>query len=295
MADIVTINQSATQFLRGVPDSDAGCLVRIYPTDGGPCGLWDLDKECVTIGRAASCDIQLEDDSVSREHAEIRYEAEGYVIQDLGSTNGTWVNDIHFMESPLVAGDRIRCGNQIVKFLSSDHIELQYHETVYKMTTTDGLTDAHNKRYMMDVLNRSLARSRHSGRPVSLIMMDIDFFKQVNDTHGHLAGDEVLQEFSSRIKNIIEPHHVFSRYGGEEFSLIVDEGSVDEARQIGQRIHGAISASPFETHVGPIDVTVSLGFAYVDGTDRIETETLIAKADAKLYEAKEAGRDQMCW
>ena len=295
MSEIVTINQSATQFSLGLPDSEAGCLVRIYPTDDGPCGLWDLDKECAVIGRATSCDIQLEDDSVSREHAEIRHEAEGYVIHDLGSTNGTWVNDTRIDSSPLAAGDRIRCGSQIVKFLSSDHIELQYHETVYKMTTTDGLTNAHNKRYMLDVLDRSLARSRHSGRPVSLMMMDIDFFKRVNDMHGHLAGDEVLQEFSNRIKEVIEPHHVFSRYGGEEFSLIVDEGTVEEAQQVGQRINETIAAKPFDTHVGPIEVTVSLGFAHTVGTEPIEANALIAMADAKLYEAKDAGRNQICW
>ena len=257
MADIVTINQGENQFTAGLPDSDAGCLVRIYPTDDGPCGLWDLDKDCVVIGRSSDCDIQLDDESVSREHAEIRHGLEGYGIQDLQSTNGTWVNDVRINSSQLTAGDRIRCGSQIVKFLSADHIELQYHETVYKMTTTDGLTNAHNKRYMLDVLDRSLARSRHSGRPVSLIMMDIDFFKQVNDEHGHLAGDEVLQEFSRRVKAIIEPHHVFSRYGGEEFSLVVDEGSIEDAQQIGQRINATVSGDSFDTHVGPIDVTVS--------------------------------------
>ncbi|MCA9213207.1 MAG: GGDEF domain-containing protein [Planctomycetales bacterium] len=295
MAEIATINQSISQFSNVLAESEVGCLVQIYPTDDGPCGLWELDRESLTLGRAKDCDIQLDDDSVSREHAVIRHDLDGYTIKDLGSTNGTWVNDKRVDSAELTAGDRVRCGSQIMKFLSADHIELQYHETVYKMTTTDGLTNAHNKRYMLDVLERSIARARHCHRPVSLIMMDIDFFKQVNDTHGHLAGDEVLQEFSRRVKEVIDDHHVFSRYGGEEFSLIVDEGSVEDSQSLGKRINEVIQSRPFETNVGPVAVTVSLGLAWTDGSEPMEPQDLIARSDEKLYEAKRGGRNRIVW
>lgn len=296
MADVTTINQNATHFSVGLPNADdAGCLVRIYPSDNGPCGLWNLEKDLMVIGRAADCDIHLDDDSVSREHAEIRRETEGYVLHDLESTNGTWVNDERVSSTLLTAGDRVRWGSQIVKFLSSDHIESQYNETVYKTTTTDGLTAAHNKRYMLDVLGRSIARTRHGGRPVTLIMMDIDFFKQVNDNHGHLAGDEVLQEFAHRVSDNIEEYHVFCRYGGEEFFLIIDEGSAVEARQIGEKIREIVSAHPFDTHVGPIDITVSLGLASTSGKDCVDQLALIARAEEKLCEAKHSGRNKLCW
>ena len=119
---------------------------------------------------------------------------------DDGSTNGTYVNDEQISrEFGLQNGDRIKVGPTIFKYLSGADVEAQYHEEIYRMTIIDGLTGAHNKRAFLEFLEREIARCARHRRPLSLLMFDIDHFKSINDTHGHLTGDAVLKEMSKRL------------------------------------------------------------------------------------------------
>jgi len=236
----------------------------------------------------------VNDNSVSRMHAAIEPTPLGYVVSDLGSTNGTYVNEQRITTQLLAAGDRVRTGNHIFKFLSADHVEAQYHETIYSMMTRDGLTGAYNKRYLMDVLTREIERSQRHQRPLSLVMMDIDHFKSINDKNGHLAGDEVLQEFCRRIMEILRMDEVFARYGGEEFSLVMGEARLSGAATTADRCRRLIEETPFNTSAGVIRATASFGVAQVCGAGAVTPEELIAAADAKLYEAKHSGRNQVC-
>jgi two-component system cell cycle response regulator len=145
----------------------------------------------------------LDDDSVSRRHASLEQVAGAYILTDRGSTNGTYVNDERIEQRKLRTGDRLRFGNQIVKFLATDHVEVEYHETVYKIMTTDGLTQAYNRRYFLEVIEREFYRAKRTGRPLSVLMVDVDLFKKINDTYGHLAGDEVLGELCRRINGVL--------------------------------------------------------------------------------------------
>jgi diguanylate cyclase (GGDEF)-like protein len=268
-----------------------GCLVRIYPAEGiGE--VFELDHRGVTIGREPVCDIVLRDDSVSRRHAMIECCPEGFLISDLGSTNGVYINDLRADRQSLTAGDRIRLGNQIFKYVSSDRIESQYHELVYKAMTTDGLTQAFNKRYLLEVLDRELSRCRRTGRPLSVLMIDLDRFKDVNDKFGHLAGDSVLVEFARRASSLLRRDEILARYGGEEFAVVLTDTPVGDARVAAERLRQAIADTPFLTERAEVSVAVSIGIAESRCTEDEDASALLDRADAMLYAAKQAGRNR---
>ena len=271
------------------------CLVQIYPTDVVD-GMFRLDGESVTIGRDVRCELSIADHSVSRLHACLESSDDGYFLRDLGSTNGTFVNEQKVESAILKGGECIRVGSFIFKFLSADCIEAQYHETVYDAMTRDGLTHAFNKSYLMDALGYELARSRRCGRPLCLLMLDIDHFKRINDTHGHLAGDEVLKEFCRRICAVTRGDDLLCRYGGEEFAVVLGETSVTDALETAERCRSAIATLPFRTAAGDLPITVSIGLAELPSESEEWTPiSLIQAADVQLYRAKQSGRNRVCW
>lgn len=276
------------------PSVDGGSLLQIHPLSITN-HMIDLSDSQVVVGREPTCGICIPDASVSRRHALIEKIDAGFSVTDLGSTNGTSVNEQPVTTSLLHAGDRIQFGSYIFKFLSSNHIELQYHEAVYSMMTRDGLTGALNKRSFIDILGRDFQRAIHRSSPLSLILFDIDFFKNVNDTHGHLAGDEVLREVGRRISKVTAAHDVFARYGGEEFAILMSETLIENAVEIAERCRQEIANRPFQTSVGPLAVTISAGVASVQHLGNLESpDKLIQAADLKLYEAKHGGRNRVC-
>lgn len=269
-----------------------GSLVRIYPADGAG-GMWELTSDEACLGRGYDCDVHLDDDSASRRHAVINRDSHGYVLKDLGSTNGTYVNNERIKQHRLLAGDRIRIGGHVLKYLSSDHIELQYHETLFRMTTRDGLTETYNRQYLNEFLDRELSRTKERGRPVSVGLLDVDNFKHVNDSHGHLAGDEVLRELCIRVSDLLRAGDIFARYGGEEFCAVFCESDQAEATQRADAIRSAIGSSPIETtKAGLLPITASIGVVTWNGKGGdLSVDRFINAADGKLYEAKKAGRN----
>jgi len=286
-----TITQSWSD-LRHNPECGTSCLVTIYPADmlGGTL---ELGTAPITIGRSSNCEVHLANDSISRKHARIDRGELGYTIHDLGSTNGTYVNDVRVTSKLLEAGDRIHIGNHILKFLSSSDIEAQYHETVFKIVTSDGLTGAYNKRYLLDALEREIGRAQRYRRSMAMLMMDLDHFKSVNDTYGHLVGDAVLQEFGRRVQQIVRSDEIFARYGGEEFALVISETTKQEALEVADRIRSAMANEPITTDTDVVEATVSIGLAFYDGTQPCTPLLLIRRADTKLYEAKNTGRNRV--
>src|SRR6516164_2241353 len=179
------------------------CLVHIYPTGPGMGSRYMLADTRLTLGRDNDCDICLSDLSVSRHHARIQPGMDGYYVVDLQSTNGTFVNDKPASMCKLRDGDYLRFGNWIFRYLTGGNVEADYHEEIYRLTIIDGLTGIHNKRYLLDFLERELARSQRHGGPVSLVLFDIDRFKRINDDLGHLAGDYALRELAACIKTSV--------------------------------------------------------------------------------------------
>ena len=250
-----------------------------------------LGEKPFVVGREPTSDLVVSERAVSRHHAQFEKTEFGFELKDLGSTNGTWVNEKRVESVNLKSGDRIRIGGRVFKFIATDQLEAQYHEAVYSMMTKDSLTQTWNKRYLLDMLSSELKRRERTGRPLSLLILDLDHFKKVNDTYGHLVGDELLRQSASRIKSAIREEDIFARFGGEEFCVVLSETEIDQARACAQRCLDAISEKPFETKAGEIDCTVSIGVSEAE-ENNLTTQDLIKLADDNLYRAKELGRNQ---
>jgi diguanylate cyclase (GGDEF)-like protein len=280
---VTSINRIAGQ----QPTKEA-CLVVIYGNELGR--KYSLESPSVTLGRSNKCDVQIDQESVSRAHSKITNAGRSVKIRDLGSTNGTYVNDELVEERPLVDGDFIKIGRTIFKFLSGGNIERAYHEEIYRLTTVDGLTQIFNKRYFAEALDREIARASRYRRELSLVMFDLDHFKEVNDSHGHLAGDAVLKTLAHTIKTRIRTEDIFARYGGEEFAIILPEIDGHNAHQFAEKIRRIVETTDFIFEATKIPVTISMGVATLD-LEEPAAVALIKRSDERLYEAKAAGRN----
>jgi diguanylate cyclase (GGDEF)-like protein len=286
-----TVVTAVQEVARKTAAPGSSCLVVIYGEDIGR--RIPLGTEPLVIGRSTKCDVVLDEESVSRNHLRIAHDGRNFVAQDLGSTNGTYVNDGAIERLALRDGDQIKVGRTIFKFLSGGNVESQYHEEIYRLMTVDGLTEVHNKRYFHEQLDREASRSRRYERTFSLVVFDLDHFKQVNDTHGHLAGDAVLRQLAQIVRANVRRDDTLARIGGEEFGLILPEVGIDGARALAEKIRVAVEDATFRFEGQTIPVTVSLGVAqWGAGVD--EGDALVRKADAALYEAKRGGRNRVC-
>ncbi|MCP3164043.1 diguanylate cyclase [Myxococcus qinghaiensis] len=266
-------------------------LVVIYGLDLGR--KFDLTGEETLIGRSSKCDIQIDQESVSRNHAAIANTREGVRIRDAGSTNGTFINDeLVEGERELRNGDLVKIGRTIFKYIAGGNIEAAYHDEIYRLTTMDGLTQIYNRRYFDEQLDREISRSRRYERVLSLVLVDIDHFKKVNDKFGHLAGDSVLKQLASTVRTRIRREDVFARYGGEEFAILLPEVALVGARQLSEKVRRLVEKQRFEFDRQPIPVTISLGVAVLDPHHR-EPGDLVRAADEKLFEAKSGGRNRV--
>jgi diguanylate cyclase (GGDEF)-like protein len=282
-----------TSVKHGAEASDApACLVLIYPAGADLGRRFPLAGDALLIGRGSDCDITVDLDSVSRRHAKIERRGAVIMVSDLGSTNGTYVNETQVHERALADGDQVKIGNAIFKFLSGGNVEAGYHEAIYRMTIIDGLTEAYNKRYFVEFLDRELARCARYRRPVSLVMFDLDHFKQINDTHGHLAGDYVLRELARRLRSRIRKEELLARYGGEEFIALLPEAGHEGAMDFAEQIRRLVEREPFVFEEDTIALTISVGVATVSG-QAMDPVQFVKLADDNLYRAKRGGRNRV--
>ena len=271
--------------------SRAAAMVVIHGEDLGR--KFDLTSEETLIGRSSKAEIQVDQDSVSRHHAKLRLDGTRITVEDMGSTNGTIVNDEHIDDVlRLRNGDLVKIGRTVFKFIASNNIEAAYHDEIYRMTTVDGLTQVFNRRYFEDAIERELSRSRRYTRPLSLVLLDIDHFKKINDTYGHLAGDAVLKEVALTVRSRTRREDVFARFGGEEFALLLPEVDSKGAAHLAEKARKLIERHTFTFDGEDITVTMSAGVATLLKKNESPNE-LIKRADEKLYEAKGAGRNRV--
>ncbi|MBI5536210.1 MAG: GGDEF domain-containing protein [Deltaproteobacteria bacterium] len=247
------------------------------------------------IGRSELANVQVEDDGISRKHAEI-VELDGtYILRDLGSTNGTVCNGVRLTDPiTLRDGDRIRLGpNSALRFDYADEVEEQMQSKLYDMATRDPLTGAYNRRFFHDRLGSEWAWAIRHRRPCTLVAMDIDHFKRVNDTYGHQAGDEVLKGVVAVVYRTIRKEDLFARVGGEEFILLARATSLGEGVVLAERVRTAMEHNVFKFGPSIIPVTISLGVA-TSSDPSIETpDHLMMRADEWLYAAKQNGRNRV--
>ncbi|MDF1563859.1 MAG: GGDEF domain-containing protein [Deltaproteobacteria bacterium] len=266
-------------------------LVCIYGPDLGK--KWQLKPGNFSVGRGPQNDIVLDLDNVSRRHCEFTSVAGSVSVRDLGSTNGTYLNDLEVTEHLLNNGDHVKVGGAIFKFLAGGDVESLYHEEIYRMTIMDGLTQTHNKRYFLESLEREMARCARFARPLHLIMMDIDHFKGVNDEYGHIAGDYVLREFAKIVRERVRTEEIFARYGGEEFALLVPEAPTEKVGAYAEKLRALVEEHRFVFENREIPVTISMGVAQMPGKGG-DSQHFIQLADDELYNAKRSGRNRVC-
>lgn len=257
-------------------------------------GLHSLTKGDTVIGRTAGCDIVIPESRVSRRHAIIRRMTEGedrFEVVDLGSTNGTFVDGDRVGRLMLVRGSKVAIGGRILKFEMLDKTDLAYQSRIVQMIHLDELPGLLTKRSLFRALEMELIRTERYHHPLSVLMMDLDHFKQVNDTHGHLVGSHCLSEVGALIREATRVTDVSGRYGGEEFVSFLPETDTAAARIVADRIREALAGRSFQYHETRYQVRISIGVATypAHGTG---VESLVQAADTALYRAKTLGRNR---
>jgi diguanylate cyclase (GGDEF)-like protein len=250
----------------------------------------------LTIGRSPDCTIDFPDvSSVSRVHARILYKEDAVVIADLDSTNGTFVNHRRVREPvALASGDRLQLGGIHFKFLREADVEAAYFEALHQVALQDGLTELANKRRFDEELEREVARALRYRRKLSLILFDVDDFKRINDEHGHLYGDYVLQRIAEVARRQMRREEILARVGGDEFGILNPEVGLEGAATVAERLRTTIAGSVFETDFVRYPPRVTCSFGVAQLTENTSTaDHLFNAADRALYGSKRSGRNRI--
>ena len=271
---------------------DRALLIRM---DGAHAGaVFRVSPEGFRIGRSRDTDFRIDDDGISRSHARIFQEGGEYFVEDLGSSNGTFVQGVRASVQPLEDGDVVHIGPRVcLRFALADENQEKLLRQLYRSSVHDSLTNAYNRQHFDERLQTELAYANRHRTAVSLVLFDIDHFKQVNDTYGHQAGDAVLCHLAGTVAPRLRTEDVFARYGGEEFAVILRGIDLPGAHRVGERLRTAVSASPPVFEGSLIPITISVGAASLMCTEDRNAAGLVAAADRRLYLAKNGGRNRV--
>ncbi len=269
---------------------DRACLVVIYGPELGKRAA--LSHGTFEIGRSSRSDLPIDQESISRHHARITYDGSRHVVEDLGSTNGTFVNDENVKRQVLKDGDQVKLGRSILKYMSGENIEANYHEEIYRLMTMDALTQTHNRRYFNEALEREYNRSLRYRRALSLILFDIDHFKNINDAYGHVAGDSVLRQLAFVVKPRLRTQDILARVAGEAFAVLLPEVELDGARSAAEKIRKLVEAARFVVDNKEFGCTVSVGVTAFDAR-MTSPPMLYEMVEKNLLAAKSAGRNRV--
>jgi diguanylate cyclase (GGDEF)-like protein len=266
-----------------------------------------LERDRVTLGRALEADVRVNDARASRLHASITCERDDqtgesrYRVRDLGSTNGTLLNGVVVTDAFLHDGDKLTVGEHLIRFDLLDDIDREFQRHIHRLLAHDELTGLLTSKSFFSELRREAARAESEGRPFCVLMMDLDHFKEVNDTYGHLVGSQTIEEVASVIKRALRAGDVAARFGGEEFAAFLLNADCAQGLVAAERVRSDIESHLFSaTRRGaagdevaqPLRLTISVGLASYpdDARDPIE---LIELADTALYRAKNQGRNRI--
>jgi two-component system cell cycle response regulator len=245
-----------------------------------------------TLGRAPECTFSFDDESLSREHAIVMWGAGEYILKDT-STNGSFVNDTRLTNVTVLRdGDRVQLGsNTLLRFALVDEQEEAALRRVYEAAILDGIF---NRKHLEERIVVELSFALRHNEPLSVIIIDVDHFKKVNDTYGHLAGDAVLKHVATLLSKTVRPEDILARYGGEEFVIVARGTQLEAAVALAERLRMAVSAEPIQFDAHSIQVTSSAGVASLAccGPSR-DRATLLGNADRRLYAAKQGGRNRV--
>ena len=256
--------------------------------------IFDLDDGDTIVGRNPDCTIPLEFQGISRQHFKITVHNNIANVSDMGSSNGTFVNNQKIEGSPeLIKGDHIKIGSVALKFLPKGDTERLTYDKLQEDANTDGLTKCYNKMYFNKKLDLEVKKSKVTGQPLSLIIFDLDHFKHLNDNYGHDAGDYVLAEKANILRdNGIRKGDTFARYGGEEFVVLLPNTNLKQAFEIAERLRKLVFEHEFIYDGKRLPVAASIGVA--DYRQGVNTGTdLFKRADSAVFKSKDGGRNQV--
>jgi two-component system cell cycle response regulator len=249
------------------------------------------------LGRGKEAHVRIDDAGASRVHARIVVELGKYFLEDLHSTNGTFVAGRRIERVELASGDRIHLGpNIVMSFAVLDAQAERLAHQLYESSVRDPLTRTHNRRYLVERLASEIAYAKRHTTRLALILFDLDHFKRVNDTYGHLAGDDVLRDVSAMVTRLIRTEDLFARFGGEEFIILVRGISHANVGRFAERVRAAVERLEIASEATLLKVTVSIGFASLEEIADKERspDALMRLADERLYRAKTDGRNRVC-
>jgi diguanylate cyclase (GGDEF)-like protein len=254
-----------------------------------------VDGELVLGRDPDAADISFRDETVSSRHARLQRIADQTIIEDLESANGTFVNARQVEKGTLEDGDKITLGRTtVLKFTFQDELDEEFQQQMYESSTRDQLTRALSKTHFLDRMETELSYAKRHGTNICVILFDLDHFKEINDTFGHVAGDEILRVLGDIVRSITRDEALFARYGGEEFVVAERNAGIEDGAKIAERIRRTVQDRPFEVGGHTIDVTLSVGVADLRTVGSSSSPTdLLKKADEAMYLAKEAGRNRV--
>ncbi|MBX3190138.1 MAG: GGDEF domain-containing protein [Labilithrix sp.] len=281
-----------------VPSADGKDRATLTLMTGINAGqVFAVDGTEHVIGRGTEADLWIEDGGVSRRHARIACRSDGrYFVEDLGSTNGTFLGSQRIETCEIRGGDRIQLGPQVIlRFAITDDAEEELQRRLYESSTRDALTRIYNRKYFTERLTAEVAYSRRHKVKLAVLLLDVDDFKQINDTYGHLAGDMVLRLVSAQMQRLIRVEDLLARYGGEEFVILARSTGKTDAIRLAERIRESISELEITVDDRSLRVTMSIGLASLpDVAPEGGSTELIALADTRLYKAKGDGKNRVC-
>jgi diguanylate cyclase (GGDEF)-like protein len=250
----------------------------------------------VVLGRGGDAHVHVLDDGVSRRHASLTAGEREARLVDLGSANGTWQGGERVKEAVLQDGARFLVGaHTTLKFVLSDDVEAEYQRKLAQGALHEPLTGLHNRRHFLERLSAELSAAQRYGRPLALLLADIDHLKRINERHGHAAGDEVLKAVSYVLQGAVRKEDVLARLGGEEFVVLARETPLSGAKTLAERIRHAVERARTRFEGQELTVTVSVGVTVSFGLTKFEPgrteQQLLAAAERALQRAKQNGRN----
>lgn len=256
--------------------------------------MFRLDRSTMVLGRAEDADVIIEDQGISRRHCQLVIEGDEVHLEDLGSTNGTWINYDRIDRVKLRSGDRIRIGQRtVLKFSYQDHDEETYQRTLYEAGVRDSLTGAFNQRFFHERLGSEQAFSLRHGAPLSLLRLAVDGFKAIGTEQGAPTGDAVLSQLARTIRAAIRSEDVFARLDEEEFAVIARGLTCGQAFDFADRLRLLIESQPFEDKGDPLQITISVGTATSEPPLPVVGDALVRQAETALAKAKQGGPNRV--
>jgi len=273
---------------------DRAVLLRMDGIQAGQ--IIGIEQWPFTVGRHPTNSMRIDEDSISRSHARIVRNGDEYLVEDLGSRNGTFVGGKRVTRAKLDHDSWLQFGPRVsFRFSMTDVREERLLRKLYESSTRDALTGAYNRLHFEERLRSEVAYAIRHRTQASLLIIDLDYFKRVNDTYGHPAGDAVLKRACEACSRALRTEDVFARFGGEEFAVVLRGIDLKGAARLGERLRSAVAAEVVEHEGNRIQITLSAGAASIACCGAPSAEELISIADRRLYAAKQAGRDRVAF